>query len=130
MIKKPSPNWESLDYDETYSEFSIFIIYFIKVLMTCIIIDSLISFYQIVLKTDYYNTFYDGKQCDELKPGNKWIAIVDILNDTTCQIMIQLIIQFQIYEWFAMIYIIKTQRGRNVGEILFDYNNENINDKE
>ena len=32
----------------------------------------------------------------------------------------------QLYEWYAMLYIIKTQKDRNIGEIYFDHNNEDI----
>ena len=32
------------------------------------------------------------------------------------------------FEWGAMIYIIKTQKGRNPEVILFDYNNENLDE--
>ena len=34
------------------------------------------------------------------------------------------------YEWISMIYIILTQRDRNPEEILFDYNNENMDETE
>ena len=33
----------------------------------------------------------------------------------------------QLFEWYAMLYIIKTQKDRNIGEIYFDHNNEDIN---
>ena len=49
MIKKPSPNWESLDYDETYSEFSITMVWFIYGLMITIIMDTFITFYSLYL---------------------------------------------------------------------------------
>ena len=34
------------------------------------------------------------------------------------------------YEWISMIYIITTQKHRKAEEILFDYNNENMDEKE
>ena len=36
---------------------------------------------------------------------------------------------FQTFEWQAMLYLIETQKNRDIGQILFDYNNENITDK-
>lgn len=33
-----------------------------------------------------------------------------------------------ISEWASMAYIIYTQKGRSVGEILFDFNAENLNE--
>ena len=59
MIKKPSPNWESLDYDETYSEFSITMVWFIYGLMITIIMDTFITLYSLYLGDDYYKTFYN-----------------------------------------------------------------------
>ena len=32
----------------------------------------------------------------------------------------------QLYEWYAILYIIRTQKNRGIGEIYFDHNNENI----
>ena len=32
----------------------------------------------------------------------------------------------QLYEWFAILYIIETQRDRGIGEIYYDHNNENM----
>lgn len=34
----------------------------------------------------------------------------------------------QVFEWGSMIYIIVTQKGRNPEVILFDYNNENLDE--
>ena len=33
----------------------------------------------------------------------------------------------QIYEWWAMKYLIESQKDRNVNEILFDHNSEPLN---
>ena len=89
MIKKPSPNWESLDYDETYSEFSITIIYFIFGLMVTIIIDALLNLYSIILKENYFDTFFSGSSCDKsMKPGYKWVAVIEVVNQTVSQILL------------------------------------------
>ena len=45
------------------------------------------------------------------------------------QFMIHPIIQFQIFEWVAMIYIIEIELERSVGEILYDFNTENVETK-
>lgn len=42
--------------------------------------------------------------------------------------MIEWIYLLQMYEWGTMIYIILTQKDRTVEEILFDYNNENMDE--
>ena len=41
-----------------------------------------------------------------------------------------LVFLFQIYEWKAMLYIIEAQKDRDVNEILYDLNNENLHDKD
>ena len=40
--------------------------------------------------------------------------------------MTELVYLIQIFEWVAMNYVIKSQKGRKVGEILYDYNTENL----
>ena len=35
---------------------------------------------------------------------------------------------YQVFEWIAMLFIIHTQHKRRLEEIMWDYNNENMND--
>ena len=42
----------------------------------------------------------------------------------------EFIFLFQIFEWIAMNYVIKTQKDRKIEEILYDYNTENLHERE
>ena len=52
------------------------------------------------------------------------------LLDTFVYVMItewwNIIFILQLYEWYAILYIIETQKDRGIGEIYFDHNNEDI----
>ena len=40
--------------------------------------------------------------------------------------MSHVIITMQIQEWYSIIYLIRTQKNRNINEITFDHNHENL----
>ena len=39
---------------------------------------------------------------------------------------VQSVFLLQIFEWCAVLYIIETQKDRDLGQILYDYNTENM----
>ena len=56
----------------------------------------------------------------------RWIDdVINVLNGGS----LTLVFLFQIFEWQAMLYLINTQKDRDINEILYDHNAEEIHDR-
>ena len=60
----------------------------------------------------------------------EWFYFVYLVFYRFPNTLIEWIYVLLMYEWISMIYIITTQKDRKAEEILFDYNNENMDEAE
>ena len=114
---------------QTYCVFSL---YQLRALILCLIINVLLNMlgiFKIALGSKYLNFFLTYKQLNckncsnlELTPIKYFESVMWIL---ICQLL-HFVNWMQIFEWKAMIYIIETQQDRGVGQITFDYHNEDV----
>lgn len=81
-----------------------------------------------LMSSSKYNLWYfssEGRTCEETRMPNFWSLHTAIYGLAVInQIFILLIFILQVWEWVAMCYIIITQRNRDLGQILYEFNTE------
>jgi hypothetical protein len=116
-------------HSQTFCSFSLFQLRAVICVLIINIILNILGIFKICLGSAYLDTFLTAEQLNcqqcglrDLTPIRYFETCLWIL---ICQ-FIHVINWMQICEWKAMIYIIETQRDRGVGQITFDYHNENV----
>jgi hypothetical protein len=64
----------------------------------------------------------DSKWFKDQKP----LSMIQIFFDIAQRLVFQAIVLLQIFEWKAIIYIVEIQIGRDVGQIMYDHQAENM----
>lgn len=84
------------------------------------------------ISDDWIDNYENFKECPQTKIEQNWYSKTKPLMYVRygLQIIIYMIftniIIVSIMEWSSMYYIIKSQEGRSIGEIMFDHHQENM----
>lgn len=114
-------------YEETYCSLSLYILLAVQVLCIQVTFSLLFYAFQFMLYSKYQavvesTAFTTCQTCNTFRKVG--FQVLDSLIKIGQQISEQVIFLLQIYEWKSMLYIIKTQKYRSLGEIMFDHNHE------
>ena len=128
-MTKPSPF--RVDHDETYC-LSLRIIQLVKVLIVVTFCGMFVTELLLATPQRWWQSkqFYD---CHSNNPepytSQLYRHFVRFTPEAFRCVVVNFIFLLQIAEWFSMITIIKNQRGKMVGQILFEYNFENMEEE-
>ena len=129
-MTKPSPF--VVDHDETYCLFSLRIIHLVKALIVVTFCGMFVTELLLATPQRWWQSkqFYECPSTDpEPYSFQLYRHFVRFTPEAFRCVVVNFIFLLQIAEWFSMITIIKNQRGKMVGQILFEYNFENMEEE-
>lgn len=117
-------------YDETYCYLSLYIIISVQVSLLLVIGQLLMLLFQVLIGDKYQDLFLSDSFSDCAHPSSfRNLGVLRFLfNLVMCSVTTSRVAttMLQNFEWYAMLFLIKQQKGRDINQIYFDHNNENI----
>jgi hypothetical protein len=113
-IRYPIPT--TRQYDQTYCYLSLMLVQIVQLLIPVNIVYLILQIALLSLKNgEAYATYF--------RP----IYLVSMIVLQISRVLTTNILFVQAFEWFVIKHLIETQKNRKIEEILFDFNNENMN---
>ena len=133
QIKKrmTTPSEFVVSHDETYCRFSMLMIQFTQAYLVLISICMVLNHIQWWLPLDrlYADSFFTcTRPTSFLQPSfEQWYNFL-VLPLIGSEMINNMVIYCQIFEWVSMYIIIMHQKNKHIGEILYEFNAENMDD--
>ena len=136
-MRKPLPFDDiSNNKNQTYCFFSVRIVQLLTLYVGFSVADQLLSVYMLSLKSEsYQNQLYgmDYKDfCHDMEQKNvvTFLYVLENLTGFLNSYVLNLIVFYQILEWFVMNFLIFQQKGKRVEEILADQSSGKLDSRQ
>ena len=131
IYKMTTPSKYVVSYDETFCILSLYIIRVVQCeLLVIIIREAIFSLFYVIPTRLFYKDCFQTCSCDQPYTLMGTIRNVFYLFlEFTKGVSNLAVMTLQGMEWYSMLNIILQQNKRNVNEILYDFNAENMQDE-
>ena len=135
MVKRMTQPTPNAIYKETYCILSLYMLYVLQIMTICSVFKCFCFLVELLMGDNYKTYFYTDLYASCLSNQTMWQSenisfasvfffIDQVVVDTIYSWCDTNLILLQIFEWASILFIIKTQRARRVEEILYEHNNE------
>lgn len=137
QMKKPLP-FDDADNtkNQTYCFFSVRIVQLLTLYVSFCVADQILSVYMLSLNSKSYQTQYYGMRFTEFcknmdqKRVVKFLFVLENLTKFLTSYVLNLIVFYQILEWFVMNFLIFQQKGKRVEEIYAEQSSGKLDSKQ